>query len=327
MASSMASLGAEAHAWTVADDEDGLRIDHFVAARAGLSHAAARRALAAIDDGALRLNGRPAKRGQRLRAGDRVALVGALPDAAALRPQPQPELPLAVVHLDADVIAVAKPAGLPTHPLRPGERDTLAGALLARHPECADVGDDPREAGFVHRLDVDTSGVLLAARTRPAWLALRAAFHQGRAAKDYLALVAGALPADEGELRHALAHDPRDRRRMRIAADDEPGALAARSHYRRLGSASGFTLVRVTTHSGRMHQVRVHLAHLGCPLVGDPLYGGPPAFADAPGHFLHAERLVIPHPAPAPPDSGPLDLRAPLPADRANLLTRLGFVL
>lgn len=312
---------SEAREWQVAADEDGQRLDHCLAAHTGLSHAAARRAIA---DGVLRVNGRRAKKGQRLRAGDRVSLVGALPDDTALRPPPQPELPLTVLHLDADVIAVAKPAGVPTHPLRPGERDTLAGALLARHPECADVGDDPREAGFVHRLDVDTSGVLLAARTRAAWLALRAAFHAGRATKEYLALVAGELPA-EGELRLALTHDPRDPRRMRTVADDAPGALPARSRYRRLGSGSGFTLVLVIAHTGRMHQVRVHLAHLGCPLVGDTLYGGPASPGDAPGHFLHAARLVIPHPSQRA-GAATLDLRAPLPADRAGLLAHLGIM-
>ncbi len=306
--------------WLVAADDDGERLDRFLAARAAVSRAAARRA---IEEGAVRVDGRRARKGQPLRAGERVTVEGPLEDAASLAPAPEPDAPLAVLLADDVVVALDKPPGVPTHPLRAGERGTLAGALVARFPECAAVGADPREAGFAHRLDVETSGVILAARTQAAWDALRRAFREGRVEKRYLALVAGEVAAPGG-IDRPLAHDPRDRRRVIAVADPtEAARLGARPSVTRwepLAAAAGLTLLRASISTGRMHQVRAHLAAAGHPLVGDALYGGPPALDSAPGHFLHAERIVAPHPS-----GGTLDATAPLPASRAAALARLGL--
>ena len=302
--------------WIVDANEDGVRLDHFVGARGSLSHAAARRV---VDGGAVKINGRRAKKGARLASGDRVSVDGTLPDENALRPIPEPDQPLEVLHADDDVVVVNKPPGIPTHPLRAGEKDTLAGRLLGRFPECAHVGADPREAGFAHRLDSDTSGVLVAARRQEAWETLRASFRAGRAHKTYLALVAGEVTRP-GEVELALLHDPHDRRRVLVVAPDTPEARLAHTRYEPIARAAGMTLLFALSSTGRMHQIRAHLAHLGFPLVGDALYGGPPAPDGSPGHFLHASRIAIPHPS-----GGTLDVSAPLPAERAATLQRLGF--
>lgn len=307
---------AEPLRWRV--ETGGVRADRFLAEKLS---GRGRRALArAFEDGHVRVNGRRARKGQFLEAGDEVEVDEAPPDAAALQPIAQPELPLDVLHEDAERVCVAKPPGMPTHPLRAGERGTLANALVARYPECAGAGLDPREAGFAHRLDTGTSGVLLAARTPAAWRALRATFHEGRVDKEYLALVVGEV-GRAGEIDLPIAHDRAAGHagRMRVCEDPDEaarrGALPARTSYEVERRFRDFTLLRCRAHTGRMHQVRVHLAHLGTPVVGDAVYGI--AVAGAPpvvGHFLHAARLAL-------PDG--LAVTAPLPPDRAAALASL----
>jgi 23S rRNA pseudouridine1911/1915/1917 synthase len=247
---------------------------------------------------------------------------------------PQKELALDVILFDEALVALNKPPGMPTHPLKPGEKGTLASALVARYPECARVSDDPREGGVAHRLDIDTSGVLLAARTREAWLAMRRSFSTGAVEKTYLALCAGS-PPDEGEVRAALAHAGR-RVRATSEWDDEyarpspspggarkgdadPGARAAITRYRVVARTEDVALVRAYASTGRMHQIRAHLAHAGFPLVGDPLYGGPPPLPGTHGHFLHALAVKLPHPT----TGKPLEIEAPMPATRRESLGRL----
>ncbi len=279
--------------FTVEAAESGTRADKFVAAHAG--GVVGRRALAQLfDDGAVRVNGKRAKKGMALGAGDVVEWTADPVDAAALRPVPQPELALDVLHADARVVAMNEPAGMPSHPLRAGETGTLANALVARYPECATAGADPREAGLAHRLDAGTSGVIIAARDRAAWDFLRAAFHEGRARKEYLALVVGAV-TQPGEIDLPIAHDAAGG----VVVCDDPDqaarrhALPARTSWtveRRLGD---FTLLRCIAHTGRMHQLRAHLAHAGTPVVGDTRYRI--VVANAPqvvGHWLPAAKLV-----------------------------------
>ena len=305
--------------FTVAGADDRTRLDQFLAKHANCSRAEARRL---IEDGAVRVDGRRAQKGTLLSAGARVDLERAPPSDDDKRPIPEPTLPLSVLYVDEALVALDKPPGMPTHPLRAGERGTLASALVARYPECATVADDPREGGAAHRLDIDTSGVLVAGRTREAWLALRHAFSTGQVRKIYWALVSG-RPPDAGEIDAPLAHATA--RKVR-ALDDEwsdSDARPALTRYQVLARADDFALIAAEAATGRMHQIRAHLAHAGFPLVGDPLYGGPPPFADAPGHFLHAERLTLPHPT----TRVPLTVAAPLPPARARLLSSLlGFV-
>jgi 23S rRNA pseudouridine1911/1915/1917 synthase len=244
-----------------------------------------------------------------------VQVEHAAPSDADKRPLPQPEMPLELVHLDDAIVAMVKPPGMPTHPLRPGERGTLANALVARHPECAAVSDDPREGGVAHRLDRDTSGVVLAARTRAAWSSLRHSFADGAVQKEYLALVAG-LPPSHGRIDAPMVHVGK---RARVARSRDLDAQPAATAYEVLAHGQGLALVRATTNSGRMHQVRVHLMHIGHTIVGDALYGGPPPAEGTHGHFLHASAITFPHPT----TGTRLTLEAALPADRAAALLRL----
>jgi 23S rRNA pseudouridine1911/1915/1917 synthase len=300
------------NSFTVAAGEGG-RLDLLLAAR--FPSVGRRRWGELFAAGWVEVDGRRARKGDRVTPGARVSLTGAPPAGDALAPDPAPDDPLDVLHVDPRVVAIAKPAGVPSHPLRAGERGTAANALVARFPECAAAGRDAREAGLVHRLDRGTSGVLVAARDAAAWRALRAGLSSGGADKRYLALVAG--HADPGASDTPLCQRGR---RAYLARPGDRGALPAETAWEPVSHAGGLTLVRAHATTGRMHQVRAHLAAAGHPLAGDPLYGGPDDVCDLP--FLHAESIDLPH-----PDGGRLRVAAALPADRAALLARLGLRL
>lgn len=304
-------------AFTLGDGESG-RLDLVLAAR--FPGVGRRRWAALFADGAVQVDGARARKGDRVGPGARVTLREAPATGVDLAPRPQPELGLAVLVTWPALVAVDKPAGWPSHPLRAGETGTVANALVARFPECAGAGRDPREAGLVHRLDRGTSGVLLAARDPAAWQELRRAFAAGEVDKRYLALVAGSVDDGACDLPLRAAGQ-----RAAPARRGDRGALPATTSWRVLGRAAGATLVEARAATGRMHQVRAHLAAVGAPLVGDPLYGGPEAI-EAAGEqiavtlpFLHAASLELGHAGLR------LAARAPLPADRAALLSRLGL--
>jgi 23S rRNA pseudouridine1911/1915/1917 synthase len=304
-----------------------VRLDLVVARRLACSRAAARRL---IEAGAVRVDGRRGRPGTLLAAGVTVDVTALPPDALQTRPIAEPDLGLVVLHVDEALVGLDKPAGMPTHPLRAGERGTLANALVARYPECAAASDDPREGGIAHRLDVDTSGVMVAARHPHAFARLRAAFGAGAVDKEYLAMVAGA-PPDSGEVDLAIAHATA--RTVRAVAPGGAGAdqaRPARTRFVTLARGAGCALVRARSSTGRMHQVRVHLAAIGHPLIGDALYGGAslPGGAALPGgapggHLLHAAALRLPHPT----TGAPLELTAPLPARWRAIADALGLSL
>src|SRR5262249_36837839 len=263
-----------------------------------------------------RVDGRRARKGLQAGPGARVSVRSPPPDA----PAPQPELPLRIVHADAHLVVADKPAGMPSHPLKPGETGTAANALVGRFPELARVGPSAREGGLVHRLDSDTSGLLLAARTDAAHALLRAQFAGRTVEKGYLALVAGELHAG-GEIDVALAHDPRDSRKVRAASDPEwaqaHGARPASTRFAPVARRGGFTLLDVGIPTAVLHQIPAHRAFTGHPLAGDVLYGGP----GLPGlsrHFLHANRLAFAH-----PDGGRPRFESPLPDDLASAMDEL----
>jgi 23S rRNA pseudouridine1911/1915/1917 synthase len=280
---------------------EGARLEAFLgAALPGLSRRFLRRVIAS---GAVRVNGRRAAKGLRLRAGDRVTLP-ALPRRLA----PEPDLAVPVLHEDAHLVALDKPAGMPAHALHPGQRGTAAAFLLARYPEVAEVGD-ALAPGLVHRLDTGTSGLLLAARTPAAHAVLRAAFRAQAVEKRYLAVVAGRVAGPEVRtVAVALAHDRRRPGRMVPAP---PGARAwpAETRVQPVVAGAQRSLVRVVIRTGVTHQVRAHLALLGHPVLGDVTYGGPPAGLPPRCQALHAAGLAGRHPA----DGRPLELASPLP--------------
>ncbi|MDJ0853357.1 MAG: RluA family pseudouridine synthase [Myxococcota bacterium] len=279
----------------VSEQDAGRRLDLFLAEKLALSRAQARRLLAR---GAVRLDGRglaEAAKGRPVAAGA-VVRVAPFEPPGAERVVPEPDAPLAVIARGAGWLAVDKPAGAPVHPLAADERGTVLGAVLGRHPEAQGVGEGGLRSGVVHRLDVDTSGVLLVATEEAAWQRLRAAFREHRVEKVYRALVAGHLQ-EEGGLRTRLALARHRPARVRVLPDDErqrarSGREVAMS-WRPLEHLDGATLVEVRPVTGFLHQIRVVLAHLGFPLLGDRTYAPPAVAAAAPRHLLHASRLRL----------------------------------
>lgn len=295
------------HTLTVETAEAGERIDRFIGARLKLSRSKLK---ALFDEQAVRVNGRRVKKGESLAAG---ATVEVEHDDSPVDAQADATLELNVLWEDESLAFVNKPAGVPCQPLAAGETGTVANALIARYPDMARVGDDPREAGLCHRLDVETSGVLLAAKTRPMWEAMRRAFSAEREVdKRYLALCCGPL-ADEGVIEVPLEHAG-DHVRPGLGGEGRP----ARTEFKVRSRRGAYSLVDVKLITGVLHQVRAHLAAIGAPIVGDSLYDGPPE----PGlsrFFLHAFSLGVVHPL----THLELKVESPLPAELAAVVQRL----
>ncbi len=294
-----------------------LRLDRFVAEHSGVSRGAAMRLIA---DGLVQVDGRIGKKGAALLAGQTVTVTSEAQDDQSTPPVPQPELPLTVLYEDADVVVVSKPQGMACHPLRAGELGTVASAVVARYPECGEAAQPVREGGVCHRLDTDTSGALIFARTKDAWQKLRSDFAEGLIEKEYLALVVGTPSDDEFDVTLPLLTGRGGSPKMMVATTPEqiyhPAALDAHTCFFVVQRGPTHTLLRVVARTGRRHQIRVHLAHLGLPIVGDPLYGqGEPG-----GQFLHASRLRFGSPS---DPSKRITIEAPLGADRATLLAEL----
>ena len=298
------------HRFTVGPEDEGERIDRFLVERLGISR---RRVGRAIEEGAVRVDGRRAAKGYRLKQGEEVVARV----ETELAPVPEPR-PLRILHEDEWLLAVDKPAGWPTHPLRPGETGTLANAVVARDPACADASADPREGGAAHRLDNETSGIVLFARSRPVWERLRALFSAREVHKEYLALVRG-VP-EGGEIRRPIVSA--SAARSRIARPGEEGREALTRveplESYEIPGAGRWTLARCTIPTGVRHQIRVHLEAIGHPIAGDPIYGG----ASLPGLdrlFLHATALELDHPV----TGRRLRIESPLPGElRAILAAR-----
>ena len=262
----------------------GGRLDLFVADHCpDLSRSRAR---ALIVDGLVTLDGSPAKPASSIDAGQVVAVT--VPEPAGSRLTPQ-ELPLEIVFEDGDLLVVDKPAGLAVHPA-PGHPDgTLANAVLAHCPDLTGIGGELRP-GIVHRLDKDTSGLLVVAKGDGAHRALSQQLKERRFRKGYLALVHGRLSPEEAMIDAPIGRDPRNRKRMAVAARGRD----AQTRYRVERYYDAFTLAEARPVSGRTHQIRVHFASLGHPLVGDATYGqAHPALSR---HFLHARLLGFDHP-------------------------------
>lgn len=300
----------------VTEAESGLRADAWLARRYPAFPMAALRQL--IASGALLRSGHPCPKGERVRPGTAYTLLRepAAPPTLA----PNPDLPLALLHEDDTLLAVDKPAGLDCQPNTPGETDTLANALLARFPDLAGIGDGPLTCGILHRIDRDTSGLVLVARTQAAYTALRAQFAAHTVEKHYLALAQGTLSAP-GHLENLLAHNPRCPGRMIDATrwHDAKRPMRAVTDYRPLRAlklhGTPFTLLDVTIYTGVTHQIRAQLSLAGHPLLGDQRYGGL-QLPNFPRHFLHAASASFTHPT----TGAPLTLSAPLPADLTAFL-------
>jgi 23S rRNA pseudouridine1911/1915/1917 synthase len=270
------------------------RLDQLLADRTGLSVAAARRLIAA---GAVRVEGRPARKGQHPTAGQTVEVEDARVAAQGpdgLRVQPDPDLAIRLLRVEATFVAIDKPAGVPAHPQTAGQLGTAANAIVARFPECAAASPDPREGGLVHRLDTGTSGVLLAARSAAAWTALRAALSGPECEKSYLAEVVGGA-AESGQTSAPIGRVGRRGARVRVDGGRHP--LPAHTSWEVIDRRPETTLLRVRLRRGRGHQVRAHLAAAGHPIAGDALYGADADAGGEAGLHLHAASVQFRDPA------------------------------
>jgi 23S rRNA pseudouridine1911/1915/1917 synthase len=299
----------------VPPDAAGQRLDAFVGER--LPELSRTRAAQLIAGASVRLNGRPARKSERVEAGDVVEVELPPPEPSDVAPE---AIPLHILHEDPDLLVVVKPAGLVVHPA-PGHRSgTLVNALLHHVQDLSGIGGVKRP-GIVHRLDKDTSGLMIVAKHDRAHRRLAAALKRREIKRSYIAACWGHLAQDRLSVEAPVGRSSRDRKRMAVVESGRP----ALTHFERLARWPAADLVRADLETGRTHQIRVHLAHIGHPVVGDPVYGtsgargisGPDRLwakeleRRVPRQFLHARRLEFEHPR----TGEPMVLEAPLPAD------------
>lgn len=268
-----------------------------------------------IEGGQVLINGQlPAKAGVRLEGGETAVVAVPAPVPSTLIAE---AIPLQVVYEDADMLVLDKPAGLVVHPAAGHASGTLVNALLAHVKDFGGVGGSLRP-GIVHRLDKDTSGLIVVAKHDAAQRALQAQFKLRKVEKQYVALVVGRPPTPSGRVEAAIGRDPRQRQRMAVVTNSELRSRMAVSEYRTREALRGYTLVDVKPETGRTHQVRVHMAFLGCPLAGDLLYGVSGGRYKLARHFLHAAVLTL-----KLPSGKTQTFVAPLPAELEGCLAAL----
>lgn len=296
--------------FTAQGSEAGERIDLVVARRLDVTRSRAR---AALESGEVTVDGRSVKPSHRLAAGERVeGDVTALPDNL-----PEAEsIPVKIAYEDEHLLVISKPAGLVAHPAGGHPTGTLVNALLALNRPLGQL--DPKRPGIVHRLDKDTSGLLLVAKDDATQRRLRDGLKARMIERRYLALVRGTPAAMTGTIEAPIARDPKRRSLMAVA----PGGRGAVTHYRVVASRARVALLDVKLETGRTHQIRVHLAHIGHPVLGDRVYGGTSQLSSALGldrPFLHAWRLTF------PTAEGEVEVVDELPEDLTAALERAGI--
>jgi 23S rRNA pseudouridine1911/1915/1917 synthase len=291
----------------VSEAEAGSRLDVVLAARARLSRSVAQKL---IEEGRVTVSGTPTRKRHAVHAGDEVTWeLG--PEPEALAPE---TVPYELVYEDDWLLVVDKPAGVVVHPAPGHEHGTLVQGLMERGAR----GGHEARPGIVHRLDKDTSGLLIVAKSDEAYTTLVSAMERRDIHRVYAALLRGDLPQDEGTIDAPIGRHVRDR--MRMSLHTTAGKRAV-THFRVLGRAGGFSLVRVQLETGRTHQIRVHFSALGYPVAGDAQYGHRERPEGLERQFLHAARLSLPHPA----DGRRLSFASPLPPQLSAFLAGLGL--
>ena len=262
-----------------------------------------------INDGHVTVNGQAVKPKYKVQAGDKISLVKPEPQSLELTPE---NIPLDIVYEDDDVIVVNKPQGMVVHPA-PGHPDhTLVNALLYHSPLSTINGTF--RPGIVHRIDKDTSGLLMVAKNDLAHQSLAEQLRNKTNKREYLALVYGQIKKDEGTIDAPLGRNPQDRKKQAVVK----GGRHAVTHFKVIKRYDNFTLVKCILETGRTHQIRVHMKYIGHPLVGDPLYG-PRKVIGKDGQFLHAALLGFKHPR----TGKELVFEAPLPENFQKMLDKL----
>jgi 23S rRNA pseudouridine1911/1915/1917 synthase len=312
----------------IANCKDAPRLDQYLAGVfSDFSRSVVQRV---IDAGGVQVNDKPAKASYRVRQGDRIRIEKPVPT----HPTPVPEdIPLDILYEDEYLAAVNKPADMVVHPAKGHWSGTLVNALRFRFDQLSGVNGDYR-AGIVHRLDRDTSGVILIAKEEQTHRDLSQLFEQREIFKEYVALTAGVLDRDSDYIEGRIAHHPHDRVKMIVSDDEEDDGKDAVSYYEVIERFRGFSFCRIQPRTGRTHQIRVHLASIGCPVLADKVYSGRDRLflSDiVPGlesereelllgrQALHAHRLRLRHPR----RDTILEVEAPLPAEFQRTLTAL----
>jgi len=288
-------------------DKQGTRLDKYVSDKC--PELSRTRAQKLIGDGHITVNSHAAKASLKLNIGDRVNVV--IPPTAPSPLSPE-AIPLKIIYEDDDLLVVDKPAGLTVHPAPGHPSHTLVNAILSHFPHLADISDSLRP-GIVHRLDKDTSGVMLVAKNSVAQANLAEQFGARSVVKAYLALVKGHLTPENGIIEAPLGRDPRNRKRMAVVTEGRE----ARTEYHVVKYIGNYTLLEVRPETGRTHQIRVHLSAIGYPVVGDAMYGVKSAYLSR--QFLHASRLGF-----KLPSTGKyVEFESELPPDLARALKDL----
>ena len=315
-------MSVEAELLTVGDEAVGARLDSFLASR--LSQISRTRIQRAIEDGDILANERVVKASYRVQPGDRIEIDLPEPPPVELKPE---AIPLRVVYEDDDLIVIDKPAGLVVHPGAGIASGTLANALVHHFNELSGKAGLTRP-GIVHRIDKETSGLLVVAKNDNAHENLSNQFHDRQVFKNYVALVYGRVPKDRGEIEARIGRSRNNRTRMAVLKGG--AGRTAHTIFEVTERFNGFTLLNIQIKTGRTHQIRVHLSHIGHPVVGDSAYGGgrenstrDPLIklrvAELGRHFLHSAQLGFNHPR----TGARLEFRSTLPTELLGLLAAL----
>ncbi len=293
------------------DGMDGCRLDTFLSRC--LSKTSRSLINVSVRDGFVRVNEQLKKNSYRLKPGDHVTGRILQPEVPLLRPEP---IPFTILFEDQDIIVLSKPPGLVVHPGSGNSHGTLVNGLLHHCRSLGDVGDESRP-GIVHRLDKDTSGVMLVAKNNESHRLLVEGFQKREIDKEYLALVCGRVNEESGRIVAAIGRHPINRKKM--AVRERTGRYAASSWKVEYHFPEGYTLLRVKIETGRTHQIRVHMSHLGFPVAGDRLYGKKKDLDRFPRQLLHAAKIAFQHPI----NREFMAFKAPLWPDFAAILSQL----
>ena len=291
-------------------DKEYRRLDLCLSEMTDLSRS---RAQALIEAGLVLLNGRPCRQSDSVKIGDAVRYQ--VPEAKPIQLVPE-EIPLSIVYEDKDICVVNKPRGMVVHPAVGNESGTLVNALLYHFGDLSTIGGEIRP-GIVHRIDKMTSGLLVVAKNDLAHEELARQFSDHSAHRSYIALVAGNIKEDSGTVDAPIGRHPTDRKRMAVV----PNGRRAVTHYRVLYRFNVVTVLGLELETGRTHQIRVHMAHIHHPVVGDQVYGSGKNALDMEGQALHGWRLQLTHPV----TGERMSFVAPLPTDMQRALKRLGY--
>ena len=294
---------------TAAPEDEGIRLDQFLAQRCELTRS---RIAQLIEAGFAAVDGKAAlKAGIKLRPGQAVCLD--VPDVHPPQARAQ-DIPISILYQDEDIAVVDKPCGMVVHPAAGNEEGTLVNALLHHLDGLSGIGGEMRP-GIVHRLDKDTSGLLVVAKNDRAHLSLSRQFKERSMEKHYLAVATGRLPQQQGLIDAPIARHPVDRKRMAVVS----GGRSSQTAYSVLEELRGATYLDVHLLTGRTHQIRVHMQSIGHPLLGDVIYGVKHPNVKADRLMLHAHTLRLAHPV----NGKTMEFCAPIPQDFARILQRL----